>query len=158
MKKKLGLALGLTAAATTLWLTAPLPSSGVVGNIRPAPPPIATSARAKSVARPSGAPATTPATDPVPHVVLVSTPNGLVVVSQPGVSPRSKPQLRISCDEDSCSARVRHASMDEAKAMLERIANRSVRLEVVVNQRCQVQRETIPTREPLVAELEHQVR
>jgi hypothetical protein len=157
MKKKLGLALGLTAAATTLWLTAPLPSSGIVGNIRPAPTPIATSARAKSVAGPSGALATTPTTDPVPHVVFLSTPNGLVVVSPPVASP-PKPQLRISCDADSCSARVRHASMDDAKAMLERIANRSVPIEVVADQRCQVQRETIPAREPLVAELERQVR
>jgi hypothetical protein len=98
--------------------------------------------------------------------VYVSTPNGLVIVSQSGASPRvtpvasvrPTPQLQISCDEDSCSARVRHASMDEAKAMLERIANRSVRIEVAVDQRCQVQRETIPAREPLVAGLEQPVR
>lgn len=155
--KKLGFALGLAGAVTALWLTARLPSSDVAANTHPAAR-IATSATARSAAGASATLPRTPTTNPVPHVVFLSTPNGLVVVSPPVVSPRSKPQLRISCDEDACRASVRHASMDEAKAMLERIANRSVRLEVVVSQRCQVQRETIPAREPLVAELERPVR
>ena len=82
---------------------------------------------------------------------------GLVVVYQP-VRP-VLPLLSISCGEDACSARSWHPSVDDAKSMLERIANRSVRIDVSVDQRCQVQRETIPAREPeLVAGLELQVR
>jgi hypothetical protein len=76
-----------------------------------------------------------------------------------GGHPPVAPHLSISCDEDTCNARAWRANLDDAKSMLERIANRSVRIEVTVDQRCQVQRETIPAREPeLVAGLEPQVR
>jgi hypothetical protein len=149
--KNLVFSLGLTAAATALWLTAqPADPPRRIGEnrapaVQPAPTPVATFTTGRSV---TSAPGTITVT-----AMFVSNATGLVAIS-----PRPGPQLSISCDEESCSARGWNGSIDDAKAMLERIANRSVRIEVSVDQRCQAQRETIPVREPLVAGLEHQVR
>jgi hypothetical protein len=101
--KKLGLALGLAAAtAVALWPTASptRPPRGVVENMAPA-------------------------LQPVLLGVYMTNGSGRTVISQ-----RSRPELWISCDEDSCSARGAHASMHHARSMLARIANRSVRTEL----------------------------
>jgi hypothetical protein len=156
--KKPGFALSVAAVtALALWLTTastdrqPGAVAKTAPTARPAATPIAPPARAQTITGASGATR--------PTAVLVSNGTGLVPLSL-GPDGSARPTLSISCDADSCSARGWGASMDDARAMLERIANRSVRIEVAVDlgQRCQVQRETIPAREPLVAGLEHPVR
>jgi hypothetical protein len=65
-----------------------------------------------------------------------------------------RPVMSVSCADDAC---VVHGlgSMDDAKGLLEKIANRSMRVEVAVHDAaCNVQRETIQPKpkEDLVAE------
>jgi hypothetical protein len=75
-----------------------------------------------------------------------------VVVS---VAAPPRPALSIYCTDEACQAQGYGGSMENAKALLERIANHSTRVEVAVHDAaCNVQRETIQPRpkEDLVAE------
>lgn len=85
----------------------------------------------------------------------VSNANGYVLVTNGSplvVSRRAAPRLLISCDENECHAHSQ-MSMDDARAMLERVTHRQVVIELVTDQHCQVQRETIKPKpkEDLVA-------
>jgi hypothetical protein len=80
-------------------------------------------------------------------VITVTNSEGYVVQQAGGapliVSSRPPPRLIISCDETECHAHS-GLGMEDAKAMLERVTQRRVQIELVTDQRCQTQREVIP--------------
>src|SRR5262249_15770727 len=82
---------------------------------------------------------------------MVCDGRGVCVTQTAVASAPPRPSLTISCDEESCSVRG-HGDMANAEAMLEKIANRSVRVEVSVDQACHVQRKTIERKQDLVAD------
>lgn len=85
-------------------------------------------------------------------VWTVTSSSNAIAISSGTITARA-PELWMSCDADACVARGLDA--ERAKAMLERIANRSMRVEVVVHDAaCNAQREMIEPRprQDLVAE------
>jgi hypothetical protein len=84
--------------------------------------------------------------------VYVSSGTYAIVANNYSVATVAPPKLSITCDAESCSARGWTGSMEDAKAMLERIAQRQMRIEVTVDQKCHPQRETIEPRPDLVAD------
>ena len=83
---------------------------------------------------------------PLPGHFYVASSNGTINTSLRPI------KLSIVCDDDGCAARGLTGSMEDATAMLEKIANRSVRVEVMVDQNCHPQHQTIEPKPDLVAD------
>jgi len=82
---------------------------------------------------------------------------GYIICDSRGIcqATSAPPAFSMSCTEDACEVNAYGSGTGSAKAMLEKIANRSMRIEVVTHgQACQVQRETIQPKpkEDLVAQ------
>lgn len=77
--------------------------------------------------------------------------SGATIVLAPS-TPRPTLTLALYCNEDACTAHA--ASMDQARELLERIADRGMQIDVVVDQNCHPQRETIQRRPAEIAAIE----
>lgn len=61
------------------------------------------------------------------------------------------PHFHFECKDDSCTARAVGMTVDEARGVLEKIAQRRVKVDIVVDENCVTRRDSIPAREPEVA-------
>lgn len=142
----------VTACVAFAWFVVPVPHPShaqsnvvdVIGNASELSPGTVTGSSITSTT--SGFVTLSGTSSTIGNVVTLSSGTSVISLAIPPT-----PQLAINCSDDTCTVNVRN--IEQAKALLERIANRSVTMDVVYDQNCHPQHEIIAAKPDLVASL-----